>query len=341
MVHNHHNSDEARQYSEDQPNPAAVEIEKTSFIKRILEAIPSDKESLRLRLQPHLKYFTEEYAKADVLARYYQKWYQRASVSIYLLSAIAVIVVSAQHLFHLHHLIVALELLAMIAILVILLFGNRIGWHRRWLDYRFLAERIRYGFYLAILVEKGDQNIAKSLSYRWAGETWCHEYFRQFWEKRPRLTPFSEEDTAAISALIANSWLEDQRQYHFHKETLMRKKHQRISRLSSIFFWLTLVAAFLHLLPAGLFATTVLTFLAIVFPTLAATFTGLRSHFDYNKTADRSRMMVKSLEHLQRELSQCSTLQQITEVVIEAESLMIQENSDWYINVGLHRLEPA
>jgi hypothetical protein len=344
---------EDRQYQMEIPNPIMLFRERTLFREKILKAVPPGNISLNKRIGLHIEYFADEYAKADVLALQYQKRYVHASVSIYLLSALAVLAVAAQHLFSLHHLVVALEILAMVLILGILYLENRLRWQGRWLDYRFLAERIRYGLYLAFLLQGSDPNETKSPWNHRAETTWCFRYFLKFWDKRPVSAPLQERDVTVIKSLIDRTWLEDQRLYHFGKKTTMKKKDQILSIFSKLFFRMTLLAAFLHLSPAILHLlhlnihwpaeqaiNPTLTFLAITFPTLASSFTGLRAHFDYNKTADRSRMMERSLEILQKELAKTKDLQDIIKIVIEAESLMIQENLEWYIDTILHRPAP-
>ncbi len=349
------------QYKNESPQKELVAEKKEEFSRDLLQAVTGDKggnpeknSALKDRITKNISYFGDEYAKADVLAGKYQKRYRLASKAIYSLSAFAVIVVSGQYIFHLPHLVGAFEILAMVIILLILNLGNKAGWHRRWKDYRFLAERIRYGIYIAIVVQKGSSDVEKTLAYRWLGDSWCLHYFQDLWEQRVRSAPVKEVKVDAIKNLIDTTWLSSQKKYHAGKKHKELKNHEKISKLSEVFFGLTLFAATLHLLPTILhllhvnihvpgeqIVNSVLTFFAIVFPTLAAACTGLRAHFDYKKLADRSAMMENNLGVLQKNLQYSSTYQEIQEVALEAESLMIQESSDWYVTVGLHELEAA
>lgn len=341
-------------YRQESPDMAAVRMSRRQFEKTLLSAVDAENHNLVDRLETYLAYFASEFARADILASTYQRKYRLASVAIYLLSVFAVIVVSAQYIFHLSHFLGIFEIVAMALILLILIRGNRVGWHRRWLDYRFLAERIRYGVYMALLVDGDVRKGEQSLVCRWIGDSWCLDFYRKLWDGRPESGSLNKISLQALKSQLDMTWLADQRDFHARKRTKVLKKHKLISRISELFFGLTLLAATLHLaptvfhffhvelhIPAEKSINAVLTFLTITLPSIAAACTALRGHFDYKKTADRSAMMEKSLVLLQQRLEQCQTLEAVRDIALEAESLMIQENSDWYVTVGLHKLEAA
>jgi len=82
-----------------------------------------------------------------------------------------------------------------------------------------------------------------------------------------------------------------------------------------------------------------LTLLAIGLPTIGAALTGLRSHFEYNKIASRSAMMADHLATLHEDLEKVDSVAGLKEIVGETETLMLQENSDWYFTIGMHHIE--
>ncbi len=49
---------------------------------------------------------------------------------------------------------ILLEIFSIIFIIFIIKYGNRIGWHRKWLDYRLLAERFRFAVFMAMVGEE-------------------------------------------------------------------------------------------------------------------------------------------------------------------------------------------
>ena len=341
-------------YLRESPDLAAVQMIRRQFEKTLLSSLDTGYDTLVNRVETYLNHFAAEFARADILASTYQRKYRWASVVIYLLSVCAVIVVSAQYIFHLSHLLGVFEIVAMTLILSIMTRGNRAGWHRRWLDYRFLAERIRYGIYIALLVDGDSRKEEQSLVCRWVGDSWCLDFYRKLWNNRPKPEALNKIRLDALKNQLDVAWFADQRDFHARKKIKALRKHKLISRVSELFFGLTLLAATLHLAPAVLHLfhvelhipaekgfNQVLTFLTIAFPSIAAACTALRGHFDYKKTADRSAMMEKSLVSLQEKLEQCQNLEEVRDVALEAESLMIQENSDWYVTIGLRKLEAA
>lgn len=107
-------------------------------------------EYLGARLTAVCGYFSPDHAKADILAASYQNIFRNASMAVYILAAAAVLIVSGQYIFfHSYHGIIGLEIATIAVILFIIHYGNHVGWHRRWLDYRSLAERLRAGIFVS------------------------------------------------------------------------------------------------------------------------------------------------------------------------------------------------
>ncbi|MEE4241031.1 MAG: hypothetical protein V2I36_06170 [Desulfopila sp.] len=304
------------------------------------------------RVLKYVRYYEHTYCRADALAIRYQWWYQRISVLIYILSAVAVISVSFQHIFHMPHEIGMIEFLAIICILLIISIGNKIGCHQRWRDYRFLAERIRYGLYVAISGWEKTPEKRVNLIHKWIEDSWCIMKFRELDAHRPAAHHLAEGDKDKLKQFILDSLINNQLRFHLRKIKDVHCRHRVISSLSTLFFWLTLVIATMHLVPVMIehldvgihlpleqSMSSLLTFLAILFPTLAAAFTGIRSHFDYRNLEVRSTIMANNLIKLMKHMENSDSLIDIQNLTKKTENLMIQENSDWYITVGLHELE--
>src|SRR6202035_330571 len=95
---------------------------------------------------------------ADSLAVYFSHYYRSAYVLAYSLSALAVFIalgglfansVDGKAAF------VLCELLVIATIIETIRHGRRRRWHERWLDYRALAESLRYGRLLSFVSEFG------------------------------------------------------------------------------------------------------------------------------------------------------------------------------------------
>jgi len=97
------------------------------------------------------------YVRADILALHYQRWFLGLSQLIFALAAAAVAVVALQvTLWPQYDWVALLEVLCLLGLLVILEMNRRHRLHDQWISSRFLAERLRSSYFLA-LAGTGDQ----------------------------------------------------------------------------------------------------------------------------------------------------------------------------------------
>jgi len=300
------------------------------------------------RLEGHADHFLPASVNMDLLAVHYQDRYRRASIAVFMLAAVALIVVAAQYIFHLPHWIVAGEVSAIAGVLLIFHLGNRRGWHRHWVDCRFLAERMRCGFHVAFLCGRTNAEAEMHWSDRLVEGSWCLAEFERLWRTRPAFEPPPSAALPALADFMKRHWIGRQRSFHEGKERRQARAHRLVSRASSSMFWLTFVTAIVHLLPHGwlhaahldrVLDPRLLTFLVIAFPALGSAFTGLRGHFEYKKHAMRSGVMVRLLGELEARLEEIASLEDLYHVVWEAERLMLQENAGWHLNTGFNEIE--
>lgn len=306
--------------------------------KEIITALAAQLEAICTVFLPH-------FARADSLALKYQAYYRLGSKLVYLLSALAVMAVAAQSLFSFRpHELILVEIFCIIAILVIIKQGNRVGWHRRWLDYRMLAERFRFAVFMAMAGEKASaQPPSQALYVDEIKADWISVRFSEVWAQWEELHHTGPDDAATLEILkgfMSLAWLEDQRGYHLKNAARHRQKHQRYSLVGEALFFLTLVVAVLHYLSIGGHALgPYLTFLAISLPAAGSAASALRAHFEHNKLARRSEKLAAYFGELESRLAAVTTREGLLPVVREAEVLMLNENSEWYQMIGFHKLE--
>lgn len=101
---------------------------------------------------------SQRFARADAIATRTAQLFRSVYVTNFALAAMAVVLslLSLALPAAVKPALITLELLTIGAILLLTRVGNRAGWHRRWLDNRMLAERIRC---LAISSQLGDLNL--------------------------------------------------------------------------------------------------------------------------------------------------------------------------------------
>lgn len=306
------------------------------------------KSALDAHFDKTLDFFSPLFSKADILALRYQKLYHRCTISIILLSALAVIVVVSQGLLHLFKSFMFLEALFMILILAIMYLGNRKGLKRRWRDYRFLAERLRIATYTALVGFEASRHYKEirinELSSR---AQWTVQYFHDLWDKwnnektASEVTISDSRYSSALKAFMLQAWLKDQKKFHEGATRKSRIKHKRLSVISSSLFIITLIVALIHWSQPSNIEENLLIFLAVCFPICASAATALREHFDFNKIARRSDQMNLLIDMIVIKLEETDDPDKVRTTCMEAERIFINEISDWHVLVGYHELETA
>lgn len=330
---------------------AAIEAEKASYQKLLKEsclAASNDPSTpacsvLGSRLGAYLDYFLPAYCKAELSAQHHQQAYTRASTAVFTLSAMAIIIVAAQHLFHLPHLLVTGEIFCIGLILAIFHWGNHRRWHRNWVDCRYFAERVRCGLNVAFLCGRSSVPDSFQLATCFVEGSWCNREFQKMMRARPHPEPLEEKHIEVLRHFMATNWLKDQENHHIGVAVDKIARHKLVSRLGETCFWLTLVTAFLHLTPhswrhalhvENILTDNFLTFIVIALPAVGTALAGVRGHFEFKKISTRSRMIAGQIHALVKEAETVENLDGLGLMVLRAEELMIQENAGWHLHTG-------
>lgn len=301
------------------------------------------RELLKERLGALCNHFLPHYIKADRLADKYQKKFRLASISIYLMAALAVLIVSGQYIFahYIPESVIFGEIALMVMILLVIFIGKRFGWHRRWLDYRFIAERLRFGLFVAFLVDNTPESCKECFHGNWLNDSWCITLYKEILSKKPAIKVIPSDSLISLKDFFHKAWLEDQKKYHIDKKTRELKKHEIISRMGEVFYGLTLLAAIFHVTHfghhfIGEISGQIWTFFAIAFPITGSALSALRAHFDYKKIAKRSNVLAGRLDDLQKRLANVTDMEGLQDLVCRTEALMHEENADWHVSMEIH-----
>lgn len=306
----------------------------------------SNSDQLSHRINQVCDFFLPYYTKADLLAEQYQKFYKRGSTLIYLFAVIAVLTVTVQALFHVvPHWAILIEVISIICIIFIIEYGNRRGWHRRWIDYRFLAERLRCALFMALIGEKAYLTFpANDLYHLREEDNWILKFFGDVWskwEKNKEQNTLIPVTFNLIKRFIQCGWLADQKRFHKKNIRIHERSHKQLSWAGLLLFYSTLLFAVIHFLRwGGEAAGPVWTLFAIAFPTIGLTFTAMRAHFEHNKLVRRSRKMVNRIEAIEDMLEEADTMDKLLTVCRQIEILMLSETTEWHGLISFHHLEP-
>jgi len=300
-------------------------------------------------LKPLHDNMLSQYARADSLAGHYQTYHVNAGVAIYLLAAAAVATVTIQALlFPLHPALLWAEVGEIAAILGLLVLSWRCEWHRKWIDYRFLAERLRAAIFLwvaGIECEPPKPALHLSLSHR--PDDWMVKTFAWIWDARPKGNPSTAISFENLKNFLLAAWIEDQISFYKRRSVRQRAKHTRLASAGAIVFALTLVVAIVHAArleakwrPEFATLTSILASWAIVLPAAGAAIASIRVHREYLRNSERYKHMFDHLTTITERIEQSEDTDTLVRSLEEANELMLLENQDWRVIFRFQEFRP-
>lgn len=181
--------------------------------------------------------------------------------------------------------------------------GRKGNWHRRWLDYRLLAELIRHQRFVSLL---GGQRALPSIPEHWAGygnpaTTWMAWYARGV--ERSLGLPTAVVNKEYLQECLGDLLSQLEGQVRFHKTTFERNERieHRLHLIEVLLLVATLLCCLQHLaqgiwhhhwpqLPGYL-----LTFFCGTFPAFGAALAGINNQGEFRRIARRSKSMYERL----------------------------------------------
>lgn len=219
-----------------------------------------------------------------------------------------------------------------------------LGWHRRFVDYRYLAEHLRQSRLLALF---GSTNALPraQLDTKPGAQDWADAALRQI-IRAAGLLPMAGNSgfIGAAEAIICHEMAE-QRDFYHARAAKFAVLGRRLKRAGTVLyiagFGFTLLR--LVLVPTGRWPgiSTTLALLAMIAPALSPVFFGLRSWNEYASLADRYNVTGNKLARLLRlyvlQPANRAKLESTAEV---ATDLMLGETRDWHSAIKGHDLKP-
>lgn len=217
-------------------------------------------------------------------------------------------------------------------------------WHQRWLEYRLLAERLRYAALLQPF-DRGADSTWVRIIHAGRARTWYDQYFLWRWSQRPHpdagLAPeLGDAWCARLSAVLA-----EQIAYHREAGSRRRRLVHVLERTAMTFFVATAVLIGVHAVllwigvppaaaaegPWQLQATWVGA-LAGLFTVLGAALHGILGSTELSRIADNSLELVEQLEALRARLApllDARRIDDMQEAVEELCRLVTEEATGW------------
>jgi hypothetical protein len=285
------------------------------------------------------------YEWADSLAGHFAQSYRSGHVFNFVLGAFAVLLALATLVVpEAKRLLASAEFAAVLAILVNTWLGTRQQWHRRWLDYRQLAERLRPMRSLKMLGLAAPDPPGTSANP--VARRWVDWYAVAVW--RAMGCPSGRIDNErldALTATIAEHELAPQVAYHRSTARQAHRLDLRLEHIAYVLFALTLVSCVALVLGFWFAPNWVkhnsswFTILSAGLPAVGTAIFGIRVQGDYLGSAVRSEQTGLVLERIAGHLEQGpSSLARAADLVEQAARAMHADLDEWRLLNQQHDL---
>jgi len=277
----------------------------------------------------------ESYSWADRLATHFAQTYRSGHIFNFLLGGIAVCLgLSAFMAPHLKFEFAAFEMVITLAIILNAMIGSRQQWHRRWLDYRQLAERLRPMRSLKLLgIAAPDPpgTEANPVPKRWI-DWYASAIWRAMGCPSGTLDPRRAE---RLADAIAEHEVAPQIAYHERNAVQIELLDHRLAQIGTVLFVATLLVSVATLVGLGIGADFVtrygnwFTLVSAGFPALGTAVFGIRFQADFGGDALRSKATASTLRDIERELRKQVQLGRAADLTEQAARLMLSDLDEW------------
>jgi hypothetical protein len=277
------------------------------------------------------------FVRADVQAIAYQSQFQWLSVALFFIAAAAVSLVAIQVNLASHQVWpIAIELALLLLLVAMPLLGRRSRLHEQWISYRFLAERLRSAYFLALVgtSDRRDRSQARGLAD--SEELWIKRALEEVTSGLHR-PPVTASELPELREYLCTHWIGAQLAYHAKASRLHRRSDDRLIAFIAFLFGISFVAALAHLfgivgwLPEEIpWVANLLVLISLCVPAIGAAMHGLGTLRQFRRHADRYARMIALLGQLQSEMRDAESIEVVRRVAADTERVMREENADWF-----------
>jgi len=277
----------------------------------------------------------QAYSWADGLATHFAQTYRSGHIFNFILGGLAVCLGLATFMVpHLKFEEAGLELLITLAIMLNAIIGKRQEWHRRWLDYRQLAERLRPMRSLKLLGIAAPDPPGTETNP--VPKRWIDWYASGIWRAMPCPSGAIDEDCAArLGEAIAIHEIEPQVGYHLRNAEQIEALDHRLEQISMVLFAATVLVTIATLIGDAIGARYVdhygnwFTLISAGFPALGTAIFGIRFQADFGGDALRSKATAHTLSQIDHELRKRVTLTRAADLSEQAARIMLADLDEW------------
>jgi hypothetical protein len=271
------------------------------------------------------------FLRATLLSARWQKRFRWSSWLIFLFAMAAAVMLAISLSFgegstSWHWAEAAFLILALTALFIV----RSAGFHRRWLSYRVLAERLRSAYYLAPTgVDFRRQARLEAVYLGDRSEDWLMRAFEEVWDRRPKVAGPDQFDGRRLDELkrgLAEDWIGRQIRYHEAAAQHHRRWHELLTAAVATFFIATVPFAVLHAFHIAEHAST---FFTITLPAAGASLGALLTVNQHHALGERHARMRSDLAVVQRTLLDANA-ETLGRASSEAARVVAQETGAWF-----------
>lgn len=276
------------------------------------------------------------YGWADRLATYYAQTFRSGHIFNFVLAAIAVLLGLSGFALPASKLFLAMvEIVITLAIIINTTFGVSNEWHRRWLDYRQLAERLRPLRSLKLLgIAAPDPpgTLTNPIAGRWI-EWYAAGVWRALGCPHGRIDP---DNAARLSEAISEHEIAPQIAYHQSSARQIELLDRRLELIGTSLFVATLISSIIVIFGLILDPDWVentndwFTLLSAGFPAVGTAIFGIRFQGDFGASAVRSLSTANTLKAIQDQLaSDKDNLDRTADLIEQSARAMLADLDEW------------
>jgi hypothetical protein len=288
-------------------------------------------------IQAPINLLEEAYSWADRLATHFAQTYRSGHIFNFVLGGVAVCLGLAAFMApHLKLEEAVLEMLITLAIILNAHIGTKQEWHRRWLDYRQLAERLRPMRTLKLLGIAAPDPPGTETNP--TPKRWIEWYAGGIW--RAMGCPCASIDplrAARLAHSIADHEVEPQVSYHERHAEQIEKLDHRLEQVGFLLFLATLIVSIATIIAYGANFAFVnvygnwFTLVSAGFPALGTAVFGIRFQADFGGDAVRSMATANTLRQIDGELRKDVTLSRAADLAEQAGRIMLSDLDEWQL----------
>jgi hypothetical protein len=277
----------------------------------------------------------DSYSWADRLATHFAQTYRSGNIFNFVLGGFAVCLgLSAFMAPHLKFEFAAAELIITLAIILNAHIGTRNEWHRRWLDYRQLAERLRPMRSLKLLGIAAPDPPGTPTNP--VPRRWLDWYASGIWRAMGCVAGSLDGERASrLAHAIGQHEIAPQVGYHERNSAQIHKLDHRLGVIGFVLFIATVAVSIATIIGMALNASWLnsygnwFTLVSAGFPALGTAIFGIRFQADFGGDAVRSQSAANALRTLDEELQSGVPLARAADLVEQAARLMLGHLDEW------------